>query len=252
MQKDWINGNVEISVSGIPVQLGFTVPAKPVKLSRMLPVFQKMSDAFNDLGQKSLEAEGKRISCKAGCGACCRQLVPISEAEAHDLRSVLENLPEPRQQEIRRRFDDAIQKLNGISFFERLEKSAKGTERDYADAVSNYFSQQIACPFLEDESCSIHESRPIACREYLVTSPAEHCSSATGEKIENVEYSFKIKDALISIGRNNLKAELPFVPLIRLLEWTENQKDDSPEHEGKDWMQLFFTQLVEVGRQPAP
>ncbi len=249
MQEDWINGSVEISVSGIPVQLSFTVPAKPVKLRRMLPVFQQMSNAFNEIGIGNLKNEGKDISCKAGCGACCRQLVPISEAEAHELRWVIENLPEPRQSEIRRRFDDAGDRLKQISFFERLEKSAEGTESDYLNIVREYFTQQIACPFLENESCSIHESRPIACREYLVTSPAEHCSSAIGEKIENVEYSFKVKDAVISMSRHNLTAELPFVPLIRLLEWTENQTDDSPEHEGKDWMQMFFSGISELGRR---
>jgi Fe-S-cluster containining protein len=34
----------------------------------------------------------------------------------------------------------------------------------------------MPCPFLEDESCSIHPDRPLVCREYLVTSPAELCA----------------------------------------------------------------------------
>ncbi len=236
-------------MAGVPAQLSFTVPAKPVRLRRMLPVFQRMSDTFNEIGVENLKTQGKEISCKAGCGACCRQLVPISEAEAHDLRSVIENLPEPRQKEIRRRFGDATERLDGISFFERLEKSAEGNEVDYLNILCEYFTYQIACPFLENESCSIHESRPIACREYLVTSPAEHCSSATGEKIENVKYFLKIKDAVISMSQNNLKAELPFVPLIRLLEWTEKHNDDSPAREGKDWMQIFFARLAELSRE---
>jgi hypothetical protein len=35
----------------------------------------------------------------------------------------------------------------------------------------------VACPFLEDEACSIHADRPLSCREYLVTSPPELCAA---------------------------------------------------------------------------
>lgn len=250
MEDEWVNGKVEISIAGTPLELNFTVPAKPLRLRRMLPVFQQMSNTFNDVGIESLKANGKEISCRAGCGACCRQLVPISEAEAFNLRDLIENMPEPRQSEIRRRFADGIDKLNKISFFERLESSAEGDEAEYSNAIREYFLLQIACPFLENESCAIHKSRPIACREYLVTSPAEYCSSATGENIENVEYMFKVKDALLSIGRNKLKSELPFVPLIRLLEWTDKKSDDSPERGGKDWMDMFFAQLFRFIQKP--
>ncbi len=43
-------------------------------------------------------------------------------------------------------------------------------------SARRYFHLGIACPFLEDESCSIHADRPISCREYLVTSPAVNCA----------------------------------------------------------------------------
>ncbi len=216
----------------------------------MLPVFQKMSDTFNNIGIAALEENGKAISCKAGCGACCRQLVPVSEAEAFDLRDLVENKPEPRRTEIQGRFADGMEKLNNISFFERLEKASESGDAEYSGAIREYFVQQIACPFLEDESCSIHPSRPVACREYLVTSPAEHCSSATGENIDNVEYTFKVKDTLLSLARNRLKPELPYIPMIRTLEWTAANDDESPEREGKEWMGMFFSKLIEVSKMP--
>ena len=39
-------------------------------------------------------AEGETISCKKGCGACCRQLVPISQVEARRIRDLVEAMPE--------------------------------------------------------------------------------------------------------------------------------------------------------------
>jgi Fe-S-cluster containining protein len=248
MENEWYNGKVELSVAGTPFEMNFRVPAKSLKLRRMLPVFQKMSDTFNNIGIAALEENGKAISCKAGCGACCRQLVPVSEAEAFDLRGLVEDMPEPRRSEIMRRFADGIEKLNKISFFERLEKASETDDAEYSAAIREYFAQQIACPFLENESCSIHPSRPVACREYLVTSPAENCSSATGENIDNVEYTFKVKDTLISLARNRLQPELPYVPMIRTMEWTKEKEDESPERIGKEWMEMFFSDLVEVSR----
>ncbi|MCC6539421.1 MAG: YkgJ family cysteine cluster protein, partial [Bryobacterales bacterium] len=39
-----------------------------------------------------------------------------------------------------------------------------------------FFALGIACPFLENESCSIHPDRPLICREHLVNTPAEWCA----------------------------------------------------------------------------
>ncbi len=252
MEDEWVNSKVELSVGGTPLEMNFRVPAKPLQLRRMLPVFRKMSDTFNDIGIAALESNGKAISCTAGCAACCRQLVPVSEAEAFNLRILVDNMPEPRRSEILSRFAAGIEKFNKISFFERLEKASETDDHEYSAAVREYFGQQIACPFLEDEMCSIHPSRPIACREYLVTSPAENCSSADGDDIENVEYMFKVKDTLISVSRNRLKPELPYVPLIRLMEWTETKDDDSTERKGDEWIETFFSELMDVSKVPHP
>jgi len=249
MDNEWVNGRVSLSIDGNPFEMNFRVPSNPLKLRRMLPVFQKMADTFNDMGIAALEANGKSISCKAGCGACCRQLVPVSEAEAYDLRTLVDDMPEPRRTEIRRRFADGMAKLNESAYFDRLERAAESADQEqYSEAVREYFGHQIACPFLEDESCSIHRSRPVACREYLVTSPAEHCASAIGEKIENVEYLFKVKDALISVARNRLKRELPYIPMIQVVDWTETKNDDSAERKGKEWMEVFFNELIGISR----
>ena len=243
MEDEWISGKVELRIAGDPLELNFTVPAKPVKLRRMLPVFQQMSDTLNEVAAENLRAIGKEISCRAGCAACCRPIVPLSEAEAFNLRDLIESMPEDRQAEIRLRFSRGMEKLNAISFFERFEKITD--EDEFAAAVREYFVQQIACPFLENESCSIRESRPIACREYFVTSPPEYCSSAAGEKIENVESLLKVKSALIAISQNDPDSKLSFVPLIRMLEWSEDKNpDDSPELEGNVWMRKFFGALL--------
>jgi Fe-S-cluster containining protein len=247
MTDKTISGSVRLNINDAPLDLNFTIPAEPVNLRRMLPVFQNFSNTFIDIGVENIEAEGKRISCRAGCGACCRQLVPVAEAEAFDLQNQVENLPEPRRTEIRKRFREAVEKLNKIDFFTRLETAAATSEKEYENVINDYFRLQIACPFLENESCSIHLSRPIACREYLVTSPPEFCSDAEGKGVENVEFFLKVKNAVISMSREKTGKKMPFVPLINSLEWAEKNSDNSSEKDGKEWLEIFFRELQKAG-----
>ena len=244
MTDETVSGSVRLNINGAPLDLDFTIPAEPVKLRRMLPVFQNFSNTFIDIGVENIEAEGKQISCCAGCGACCRQLVPVSEAEAFDLQKQIENLSEPRRTKIRRRFREGMEKLNKLDFFTKLETAAATSEKEFEILTEDYFRLQIACPFLENESCSIHETRPIACREYLVTSPPEFCSDAEGRRVENVEFFLKVKNAVISMSRENDMKKLSFVPLINSLEWAEQNADNSPVKDGKEWLEIFFQKLI--------
>ena len=243
MTDETVSGSARLNINGAPLDLDFTIPAKPVNLRRMLPVFQNFSNKFIDIGIENIEVEGRQISCRAGCGACCRQLVPVAEMEAFDLQKQVEEMPEPRRTEIRRRFREAMEKLNAIDFFTRLETAAETSEKEYENVINDYFRMQIACPFLENESCSIHETRPIACREYLVTSPPEFCSDADGKGVENVEFFLKVKNAVISMSREKRSKGLAFVPLINSLEWEEKNSDNSSEKDGKEWLEIFFREL---------
>ena len=76
---EWITGNIVLNIHGQPMEMQMTVPAKPVKPHRMLPVFQQMANAFVGISSDAVEMDGNAISCKAGCGACCRQPVPLAE-----------------------------------------------------------------------------------------------------------------------------------------------------------------------------
>lgn len=243
MTEETLSGSVRLTINDAPLDLNFTIPKQPVKLRRMLPVFQNFSDTFINIGVENIEAEGKQISCRAGCGACCRQLVPVAEAEAFDLEKQIEEMDEPRKTEIKNRFREGMEKLNRIDFFAKLEAAANSSEKDFENLLNDYFRLQISCPFLENESCSIHKTRPVACREYLVTSPPEFCADAEGKGVENVEFFLKVKNALITMSREKTTEKLPFVPLIAALDWAEKNEDDSVVKDGRQWLENFFGEL---------
>jgi Fe-S-cluster containining protein len=152
---------LRLGIGNLKIVHAVSVPSGPVRASEVVPALQGLVNAVVEAAEKD-----KAISCRKGCGACCRQLVPVSRTEGERLLEEIKALPPGRQQRLRERFAAAEAKVTAAGLGERAGRS----DRELSLA---YFALGIACPFLEDESCSIHPVRPLVCREYLVTSPAE-------------------------------------------------------------------------------
>ena len=86
---------VELALPGGIVRVGMDVPTGEVPMGALLPALRTTADAFVDYGARMSEAAGKPVSCTKGCGACCRQLVPLARSEALRVAELLEGLPEP-------------------------------------------------------------------------------------------------------------------------------------------------------------
>jgi Fe-S-cluster containining protein len=168
---------------------------------------------------RQAQAEGRQISCKAGCGACCRQAVPISEAEALSLAELVSALPEERRTSVRARFEAALIRLKEAGLFEKLRALPDFSSREDRQSFGlEYFNLDIPCPFLENESCSIHPDRPLSCREYLVTSPAVSCRSLGPQRIALVDVPRKLSNLRFRIEGDAGKNSTHWLPLITALE----------------------------------
>jgi Fe-S-cluster containining protein len=249
---EWTTGTIEMTVGGIPIKMELTVPKTPVKPHRMLPIFQYAANAFVDISAQSAEAQGKTISCKAGCGACCSQAVPIAETEVYNIARVVEDLPEPRRTAVKERFAEAVRHFEERDWFGRMKATGEKAGTVPRDEVIEeiqalgleYFHENIPCPFLEAGSCSIHPDRPIACREYLVTSPAENCSDPTAGTIDKVHLFVKTSDAVRTIGRTERFRQMGFIPLIKALELAGSYPESFVEKRGERWVTDLFAQLT--------
>lgn len=241
---EWVTGNVTLAIGNKPLNLQMTVPAKAVKPQRMLPVFQQMANSFVDIGIKAVESEGETISCKKGCGACCRQPVPVAEIEAYQLAELVENMPEPRRSEMKKRFDESFAHFAEIGWFEKLSESAGQTHKEQEKVVMDYFYEGVPCPFLVEESCSIHLDRPLACREYLVTSPAENCANPTAKTVKLIKLPVKPSKTLMKVGQIRQITGVNFIPLVMSLKWAEMNEENFAEKTGEQWMADFFQNLT--------
>lgn len=252
-EEEWVTGKIGLRINDIPVEFELTVPAGPVKPQRMLPVFQQMANTFVDDGVGAAEAEGRAVSCKKGCGACCRQPVPISEVEVYQIAELVETMDEPRRSEVKQRFRDAAAHFHRIGWFERFAEHQKQAplmrfEEGYPvgmGLVMEYFNEGIPCPFLEDESCSIHLNRPLACREYLVTSPAENCSQPGPLNIKPVDLAVKPTRGLAALSSKEGSIAGGSAVLSRALELAEEFPEHFEMKPGPDWVKDFLSELID-------
>jgi Fe-S-cluster containining protein len=210
---------VDLKVARSRLQFKLTVPDGPTRKSELLPLFRSLTDTVVEAAVDAAQAGGYTVSCRKGCGACCRQVVPISDVEAESIRALVDALPEPRRTAIVERFERARDVLADAGLLETLRASRRVPAGDAEALGIAYFRLGIACPFLEDEACSIHAERPLACREYLVTTPAANCAQPTRDTIHCVPVPARVSRAIRRIDEDVPPGEEPWLPLVLALEW---------------------------------
>jgi Fe-S-cluster containining protein len=244
-----MTADVQVTIGDEPMRLALTVPSGPARVDDLLPVFRGLAEVVVGVAVRKVERDGARVSCRAGCGACCRQPVPISESEARAIRRLVEAMPEPRRTVIRERFAAAIRRLADAGLLDRLRDTSAACDR--LPVALDYFRLGLPCPFLEDESCSIHPDRPVACREYLVTSPAEECSRPGEGRVTGVPLPVRVGLAVQAVDREASGSPSGWLPLVLALEWAEAHPQPLPAASGPNLLEAFFANLTDPGTSTA-
>jgi len=222
---------LRLSVADLRIVHPITVPTRPVPATDVMPALQELVNAVVAAAEDQGIAAGKAISCRKGCGACCRQLVPVSRTEAERLLPLVEGLPKDRRRALLARFAVAEAAIGASGLKERQGRS----DRELSAA---YFALGVPCPFLEDESCSIHPERPLVCREYLVTSPAELCAGPAQEGVTPLPVP------KVSLAARGLQEEdESWFPLALLMDWARNRPKGGARRTGPEWIQRFLKRM---------
>jgi Fe-S-cluster containining protein len=196
-----LQGNIALEMDGAVFEFGLDLPDGPLNADDMTGVLQGLAGALADQAVKRYADAGQPVSCKRGCAACCRQAVPVTEAEARALAALVAAMPSPQRERVVARFDAAVRAVQASPSVRSLRDHIARGERAYEQTVVDYYHLQIDCPFLEDEACSIHASRPIVCRDYMVTSEPRHCFSLTRNGIRKVPLT-SIFDGAAAVARD--------------------------------------------------
>ena len=243
-QPPMMGATVSLTVRGKRLDLRMSIPEGKVGAPAMLPLFRKVAEDLLDAGVAQAEAAGKKVSCKKGCGACCRQLVPISLMEAREICRVVERMDEQRRAVVLKRFESARQRLAEADMLGPLSQPDQFSNEHMRALGREYFELGIACPFLEAESCSIYHDRPITCREYLVTSPAENCSRPSPENIGMVDLPAGPVWTAVARFEKSANGRMRWVPLILALDSASISDGEPQERPGKQWAQELIGRLA--------
>jgi Fe-S-cluster containining protein len=197
----------------------------PMRLSEIVPLLHDLASKAVGLALDRARREGKVVSCKAGCGVCCRQLVPIAPAEVFYIVEKMMGMPIEKRRVPLERFDHNEKRLASTGLIRAINNL--GNTYDNNAVALDYFRIGLSCPFLESRSCSIHQWRPIACREYNVTSPAAHCDDPFHLKIETVRLHRRMSEGLSRLCSHVAGLPLGMVPMPLLFDYFETYKDAS-------------------------
>jgi Fe-S-cluster containining protein len=125
---------------------GIEEPLKPEGLIDLVNQAIHLSNWLWDEIKKRHITDFEDIACKKGCSWCCYKQVGVSSLEVFLIAEHLKT----------KRIKVSLEDIN--SRLTALDRLTNGLPSEARLAV------QLPCAFLVDESCSIYEVRPLACR----------------------------------------------------------------------------------------
>ena len=207
------------------------VPTGLIPITALVPLTRRLGEEAAQLEVRQATDAGQTISCRMGCAACCRMLVPLSAPEAFALREYVDQLPINRRTYLLDRLSDTKDRLRRAGLWDRLSEVAevqRSVTDDELDPINQaYYALRIACPYLENEMCSIYEARPAACRELLVTSPAELCQDLARNPVTPLPVSMRMSSILGLLWGTLTSSPPRLIPLPTALEWAERHEEES-------------------------
>jgi Fe-S-cluster containining protein len=205
--------SIETPDGTIAVELA--LPDRAMRLAELVTAFTAIGDRTSELAVRNA-----KVSCREGCAACCRQLVPISAPEAFRLLELV-------SADVEARFESARERLDSSPLGRALDAKVIDERRALEIALA-YPRLQIDCPFLVEERCSIYADRPAVCREYLVTTPAEHCTMPSPARpLRRVPIPLRVSEALARVAADVLGGEPVTIPLPRAIAWARAHTAES-------------------------
>lgn len=115
------------------------------------------------------------VSCRKGCAACCRQLTGATLIEAAHIADTYPEEVRARLPVIREHVA-ALDRHGDTLGISNMDPGDPRARQPLADA---WWAEKRRCAFLQgDDTCSIYEARPLACRLWLVRSDPALCGAA--------------------------------------------------------------------------
>ena len=155
-------------------------------------------------------------------------MVAVSPPEAFSLAEMMATLPVVHRRRIEDRLAATRERLAEAGLLPALQDLAESTTQqndESSDPVNRaYYALRLPCIFLEDGMCSIYEHRPSACREHLVTSPAELCQDTAKNPVTELSIPLRAGTVLSILWADLMGGPVRLIPLPIMFEWVERHR----------------------------
>lgn len=200
-------------------------------LTALLTQAFKLADRIARKGVEREAKLGSEIPCIKGCAACCRSLVRLSIPEALYIYARFLQSARPWRDEILDRFQQARETLKQNGLARELDRDfiRQSGDVSYDHRVhlltQRYLFLRLACPFLEGEACSIYSWRPVTCRQYYVTTPADWCVDPFAKNTRRVSLPLDVTDLLAEVTADILDEPFRMIALPFALNWASENEE---------------------------
>lgn len=231
---------LELPTAGGVFELTIELADEPLPLAALVPVAHGLCDV---IVSEANAAHPKPVTCQKGCGACCRQMIPLSPPEVFHLGEAVGATEPGARGALGRRFGHIAAALAEAGLQEEL-LSPTLDDDSAAVAAQRYFELGLPCPFLVDESCGAHAIRPTVCREFNVTTPPVRCDTPFDTAVERVPMPRPMSAALIHASHDLVGTPLSAIPLSLAPLWAErNAEAGSRRLPGEQLLDAFLAHL---------
>jgi Fe-S-cluster containining protein len=226
---------IALNTSAGQIITAVEVPSGFVPVTSIVPLMRRLGEEAQALEVARAVDAGHVPSCQKGCAACCRMLVPLSAPEAFALREWVRSRPAEQQIRVAARLAETKSQLLAHGLWQGLSELCEASVPPDDDALEDvnreYYALRMPCPFLEEEICTVYDERPTACRELLVSSPADRCDDLINNPVEPISAPVRVSTVLGLLWHELTKSPTRLIPLPMALEWAERHEGEN----GRTW-----------------
>ncbi|MDP2917575.1 MAG: SEC-C metal-binding domain-containing protein [Dehalococcoidia bacterium] len=182
---------------------------------------KKNISTLEEAQAKAAVERNQVISCQKGCHYCCSAYV---EATLQECEAIVYHLYEnseilkaflgkyPKWREDVRKNGDLYKQCGRFWKMKITPENARNLKKQCDDENQKYYEQNICCPFLNQDLCSIYKVRPYMCVALTSVSPQEYCRPNSSN--EPVTIKALSQDLLLDCSFYYGKLESPVVTFM--------------------------------------
>ncbi len=163
-------------------------------------------DEFASARAEAARRALRPLACKAGCNACCEELVMVFRPEAVRVARWLELAGNAAAKQAFLAAYPAWKARVGDASARHAAVFASGDDAAFLAVHVEQWQKRILCAFNQGGKCTVYPVRPLLCRDAHAIGTADHCAGDDTSGIPPVRMQSDQLDGFMGQARGRLRA----------------------------------------------